>query len=139
MDLLTDKKSASWLRMFLVGAGTKRANRTIALLLVSIALVVGALLAFLLGRFVGQRASTPDLTVRVWVGAAHYRTLVLEYLHPAIALAQFRRLGRPHIHHDANLLDGHLWQGQVVARGEADHAAGAPLAFGTEERMRRGG
>jgi len=65
-------------------------------------LEVGALVAVLPGRLVGQGVLTPDLAVGMGVGAAHDLPFVLEDLHPAVALPQFRRLSRPDVHHLAD-------------------------------------
>ncbi len=102
-------------------------------------LQVIALLPVFFGRLVGQRPRPPDLPVRMGVGAAHNLSLILEHLHPAVASAQLRRLGRPHVHHGANSLDGHLRQRQVVTGRKADHAAGALLAFRPKQGVGSGG
>ena len=74
--------------------------------------------AQLFGRLDGQVAGRPDLAVRVRVGAAHHRALVLEDLHivDEIRLAQLLGLLAPGAHHLF-----HLRLGQLAAG--SDHGA----------------
>ena len=53
----------------------------------------------------------------------------------AVLPAQLGRLLSPHVDHVADVFDRHFRQGQVVARGETDHPAGALLALGAHQRM----
>ena len=87
----------------------------------------------LLGRLHGQGVAGPDLAVRVRVGGAHRLAPVLEHLDPPELPAELRGLVGPDVHDPADLGRTHPRQGQVVARREADHAAGAPGAFGAEQ------
>jgi len=75
--------------------------------------------------------------VRVRVGTAHHRALVLEDLDVAdeIALAQVASLLGPGIHHAADVARLHLGQRQVVARAEADHPADPALALDAKQRV----
>jgi hypothetical protein len=48
-------------------------------------------------------------------------------------VAEFGHLLRPDIDHAADTFGGHLGQGQVVARGEADDTAGAWRDLGAKQ------
>ena len=74
------------------------------------------LLALFGGDFVRHEVAGPDLPVRMRIGAAHRRPFILEHLHPAIALAEFRRLRGPHVHHLTNVRHGHLRQREIMSR-----------------------
>jgi len=105
------------------------------LLFTSGSAAVATLLALFLGWLVGQCLPGPNLAVRMGVGAAHDLALVLEDLHPAIAPSQLGHLLRPYVDYLADILNRHLWKGEVVARREAQHATGAALARQTQQRM----
>ena len=60
-----------------------------------------ALVTVLQLGFFGKVSARPDLAVRMRVGAAHHRTLVLEHLHPGVAGAELSRLRGPAVDHGA--------------------------------------
>ena len=101
----------------------------------AIGLEVAALGFIRAGHLVGQEVTGPDLTMRVRVGAAHGRTLVLEDLHPAPAFAQFTILLDPG--GDDGLDDGRrkLRQRLAVIGREADDARGSPHRHALQERI----
>jgi hypothetical protein len=80
-----------------------------------------------------KRVACPDLAVRVAVRGAHRRAAVLEDLHPLVGLAEFGGLGGPQVHDAPEVLRTHLRNADVVARREADHAAGAAFRFRPQE------
>ena len=96
---------------------------------------VFALVAVLEIGFFGQMPARPDLAVRVRVGAAHHRTLVLEHLHPSVACAEFGRLVRPTVHHGAHFCRRKFRQGRRMVLRPADHAALTAHRLRGEERI----
>ncbi len=96
----------------------------------AVLLEVDALVIVFLCGLVWQCISRPDLTMRMWIGAAHDLTTVLEHLNPAIRLTQFFNLIAPHIDNRTDLRHRHFRQRQVVTRRKADHTAGTSLRLG---------
>jgi hypothetical protein len=93
-----------------------------------------------LGRELARRAHRhparrPDLAVRVGVAAPHHRALVLEDLDVSDGRvgADRRHLVRPGVHDRPDGRRVHLGEGQVVARGEAEHPAASGGGLGHEE------
>src|SRR5439155_24585244 len=97
-------------------------------------LAPGELGGLLLGDFAGQRVAGPDLAVWVRVAGAHHGPAVFEDLDivDGRLRAEFRVLVYPDVHHCAQASRFHGGEGEVVARGETDHAANAGFGFGDE-------
>src|SRR5512133_1613922 len=89
------------------------------------------LLAQLPRRLVGHSLVGPDLAVRVWVAGTHHGAAVLEdedMTYPVDG-TELDVLVGPGLDHLADGVLLHLAQGEVVARGEADHPADASFAL----------
>jgi hypothetical protein len=85
--------------------------------------LIGSLGSVFALDFVRQKITGPDLTVRVWIGAAHCCALVFKHLNPLPTLAKISRLLSPEIDHPPDAIDRHLREREVVTGGEAHHPA----------------
>ncbi len=87
------------------------------------------------GGLVGDVLGGPDLAVGMGVTGAHHGAAVFEDLHVADIGAGAELFGLLGPHGDDGFDRGqvHGGEGEVVARGEAEDAAGAGFGFGAEE------
>ena len=101
----------------------------------SVTVVVGALRLPLAGRHERHGALRPDLAVGVRVARPHRLPLVLEDLdvRDVVARAELLVLRRPQVHDAAHGGELHVGERLVVARREAEHAAGARLVVRDEQ------
>ena len=95
------------------------------------------LLPIFFGWLSRYAAGSPDLTMRVRIGAAHHGAAILEELDVTylLALAKLFYLLRPEVHHAANVRQIHARQGQVVPGAEADDAADSCFGLRLKEAV----
>merc|ERR1719309_380790 len=83
--------------------------------------------------FIGHEGGSPYLTMRVRVGAAHYRALILEYLNPPVFAAQFHHLLHPGVNDSLDLHLTHTGQSHVRLGTEAHDSTDSPGTNTSEE------